>query len=121
MRWRTIEQLGECLARGLLPVIPAQRLCGASGDLAPMVENVINVIAIELLTATQALEFHAPLASSVPLECVRAVRRAHVAALDEDSYLASDIAAAAALVRNDAIAAAADIEDLPSIGGDRRS
>ena len=93
----------------------------AARRLAPMVENVINVIAIELLTATQALEFHAPLASSAPLERVRAALRAHVAALDEDRYLASDIAAAAELVRNDAITAAANIACLPSIGGDRRS
>jgi histidine ammonia-lyase len=91
----------------------------AARRLAPMVDNVVHIVAIELLTAAQALEFHAPLASSAPLERVRAAVRARVAALDEDRYLASDIAAAAELVRNGSIAAAADIDCLPSLADDR--
>ncbi len=83
--------------------------------LLAMAENAQHIIAIELLAATQAIEFHAPLASSPPLERVRAALRARVAALDEDRYLAPDIASAAELVRSGMIAAAANIDCLPSI------
>ena len=43
--------------------------------LAAMVENTANVVAIELLAAAQGCDFHAPMASSVPLERVRAAAR----------------------------------------------
>ena len=36
VRWAVIEALDACLRRGLLPVIPSQGSCGASGDLAPL-------------------------------------------------------------------------------------
>lgn len=36
VRWSTIAFLGACLAKGLVPVIPAQGSVGASGDLAPL-------------------------------------------------------------------------------------
>lgn len=36
VRWETLEQLGACLERGLIPVIPGQGSVGASGDLAPL-------------------------------------------------------------------------------------
>ncbi|GAA0573171.1 histidine ammonia-lyase [Craurococcus roseus] len=34
--WAVIERLEACLAHGLLPAIPSQGSCGASGDLAPL-------------------------------------------------------------------------------------
>jgi histidine ammonia-lyase len=81
-----------------------------------MAENAVNVIAIELIAAAQGCDFHAPLKSSPPLERVRARLRERVPRLDHDRYLASDIAAAADLVRSGALAAAADV-DLPGIEG----
>jgi len=36
VRWQVIELLQQMLARGVLPVIPAQGSVGASGDLAPL-------------------------------------------------------------------------------------
>ena len=45
-----------------------------------MVENATAVIGIELLAAAQGCDFHAPLTSSAPLEAVRALLRAEVAA-----------------------------------------
>ena len=81
----------------------------AARRLAPMTENVINVIAIEFLAAAQGCDFHAPLTSSVPLERVRARLREQVSMLDHDRYLAPDIAAAAALVRSGALTAAPGI------------
>jgi histidine ammonia-lyase len=82
--------------------------------LAEMAENALNVVAIELLTAAQGCDFHAPLVSSAPLERVRARLRADVPRLEDDRYLAPDIAAAAALVRTGAVATAAAVE-LPDV------
>jgi histidine ammonia-lyase len=84
--------------------------------LAAMAENAANVVAIELIAAAQGCDFHAPLASSAPLEQVRARLRERVASLDQDRYLAPDIAAAADLVRSGALVAAADVT-LPSFEG----
>ena len=36
VRWLVIEQIEQMLARGVLPVVPAQGSVGASGDLAPL-------------------------------------------------------------------------------------
>ncbi len=48
--------------------------------LVAMAENAMAVIGIELLAAAQGCDFHAPLASSPPLEAVRALLRATRAA-----------------------------------------
>ena len=57
-----------------------------------------------------------PLASSPPLERARARLRECVPRLDDDRYLAPDIAAATDLVRSGALTAATDL-DLPGIEG----
>ena len=36
VQWSVVALLGECLARGLVPLIPGQGSVGASGDLAPL-------------------------------------------------------------------------------------
>ncbi len=36
VQWSTVQLLGDCLDRGLVPVIPGQGSVGASGDLAPL-------------------------------------------------------------------------------------
>jgi histidine ammonia-lyase len=72
-----------------------------------MAENLTQILAIELLAACQGCDFHAPLASSAPLERVRARVRAEVPHLSDDRHLATDIAAAADLVRSGAVAVAA--------------
>ena len=69
-----------------------------------MAENLTQIIGIELLAGCQGCDFHAPLASSAPVERVRALLRARVPHLDDDRYLAPDIAAAADLVRSGAVA-----------------
>jgi histidine ammonia-lyase len=84
--------------------------------LAAMAENAVNVIAIELIAAAQGCDFHQPLSSSAPLERVRARLRERVLRLENDRYLAPDIAAAADLVRSGALTAAADA-DLPGFEG----
>ncbi len=86
--------------------------------LLPMVENASAIIGIELLAAAQGCDFHAPLASSPPLEAVRALLRAEAPRLDEDRYMHPDMQAATALARRGALAAAAGAVPLPSIAGD---
>ncbi len=83
--------------------------------LSPMAENAVNIVGIELLAAAQACDFHAPMLSSAPLECVRKLLRTQVPHLDEDRYFAPDIAAAAALVRSGALAEAAGVDLLPEL------
>jgi histidine ammonia-lyase len=82
--------------------------------LLPMVENAINIVGIELLTAAQACDFHAPLRSSAPLEAVRAAIRAGVPHLDEDRLMHPDLLEAARLARDGIVADAAGMA-LPGI------
>ncbi len=83
--------------------------------LLPMADNLFAVIAIELLAAAQACEFHAPLRSSASLEAVRTALREKVPALVEDRHMHPEIAAAIALVRDDRIVTAAGDGSLPSL------
>jgi histidine ammonia-lyase len=87
-----------------------------SRRLLPMVDNVMGVIGIELLCAAQGCDFHAPLASSAPLEAVRRLLRGVVPHLEDDRHLHPDIEKAIALVRSGAVAAAAGV-DLPGVAG----
>lgn len=54
--------------------------------------NAAGVIGIELLTATQGIDFHAPLKTSPQLEAVRAAIRTHVPHYATDRYFADDLA-----------------------------
>ena len=82
--------------------------------LMPMVANLGHILGIELLAAAQGCDFHQPLASSPPLEAVRACLRAAVPMLDEDRYFAPDMEQATALVRAGALVDAAGLS-LPSL------
>jgi histidine ammonia-lyase len=84
--------------------------------LAAMAENAVSVVAIELIAAAQGCDFYQPLRSSAPLERVRERLRQDVPRLEQDRYLAPDIAAAAELVRSGALTATAGI-DLPGFEG----
>jgi histidine ammonia-lyase len=83
----------------------------AAYRLAEMAENVVGVIAIELLGAAEAIEHHRPLTSSPPLEAVHALVRSRVEPLLADRLLAPDIAALSDLVRTGAVACAAGLPD----------
>jgi histidine ammonia-lyase len=87
----------------------------AARRLLPMADNVAAVLGIELLAAAQGCDFHAPLASGVMLEQIRALLRAEVPHLDEDRAMAPDIARAIALVRSGRLAHAAEQADLPEV------
>ncbi len=83
--------------------------------LLPMAGNLGAILAIELLAAAQGVDFHAPLASSAPLEAVRRLVRAAVPRLEDDRYIHPDIAAAIALVQAGEVVAAAGAVVLPGV------
>ncbi len=67
--------------------------------LLDMAENAATVVAIELLAATQGLDFRHPLKSSEPLEAAAQEIRTLVNPYERDRYFAPDIAAISAYVR----------------------
>jgi len=85
--------------------------------LLEMAENATAVIGIELLAAAQGCDFHAPLASSPPLEAMRMLLRRDVPTLTEDRYLHPDLHHATALVRDGIVAAVAE-DQLPTLEGE---
>ena len=83
--------------------------------LMDMADNASAVVGIELLAAAHGCDFHRPLASSRPLEAVRALLRREVPTLEEDRFMHPDMEAAIALVREDAVVKAAGLA-LPGLG-----
>jgi len=81
--------------------------------LAEMAENVAGIVAIELLAAAQGIAFHRPMRSSEALEAAIALIRERVPPLDEDRFLAPDIAAVKDLVRTGAFRRFVPAELLP--------
>jgi histidine ammonia-lyase len=77
-----------------------------------MNENLSLIIGVELLCAAQGVEFRAPLATSPVLQRLLATVRQAVPPLGEDRYMAGDLAAAAALVREGRVAEVCGIRDL---------
>ncbi|MDP1902281.1 MAG: histidine ammonia-lyase [Rubrivivax sp.] len=76
----------------------------AARRLQPMIANVAHILGIELLAAAQGVDFLRPLRSSAALEQVHALLRAQCPPMMQDRYLAPDIGAAAALVRDGSLA-----------------
>jgi histidine ammonia-lyase len=83
--------------------------------LASMADNAMSIIGIELLAAAQACDFHAPLASSPPLEAVRTLLRREVPRLEDDRYFHPDIIAATSLVSSRAVIDAVGAAALPGL------
>jgi histidine ammonia-lyase len=83
--------------------------------LASMADNAMSVVGIELLAAAQACDFHAPLASSAPLEALRSLLRRDVPHLENDRYFHPDITAATSLVSRSAVIEAIGAGTLPSL------
>ena len=71
-----------------------------------MNQNLAHIIAIELLCGVQGIEFRAPTKTSDCLMNVVAAVRCQVARLEDDRYMADDIAAARTMVANQSIIAA---------------
>jgi histidine ammonia-lyase len=71
--------------------------------LLDMAENAATVVAIELLAATQGLDFRRPQISSKPLEQAAHDIRSLVGPYERDRYFAPDIAAITGYVRSGAL------------------
>ena len=80
-----------------------------------MAENTQNIIAIELMTAAQACDFHAPLKASPEIEKARLLLREQVPHLDEDRRQGPEISAARELVRSGKLVAVLEEGRLPKI------
>jgi len=65
----------------------------AARRLGEMAENTRTIVAIELLAAAQAIDFHAPLKTSSSLQGVHRAIRERVVFYAEDRFFAPDIAA----------------------------
>jgi histidine ammonia-lyase len=75
----------------------------AARKFARIVENLEAVLAIELLTAFQAMEFLRPLTTSRPLEKVRTAFRKVVPAWKKDRQLSIDLEKARAFLSSEAV------------------
>ena len=65
-----------------------------------ILENLEHILAIELLSASQAIEFRRPLKSSALLEFAHDLIREQVAFAEEDRVFAEDINKVTALIAN---------------------
>jgi histidine ammonia-lyase len=72
--------------------------------LGQMVTNLERILGVELLCATQGIEFRAPLSTSETLQGVMARLRAVVPPLEDDRYTAPDIEVASTLISSGEIA-----------------
>ncbi|WP_416799512.1 histidine ammonia-lyase [Ciceribacter azotifigens] len=89
--------------------------CHGARRLLQMTENLFAIVGIELLAAAQGVEFRAPLTTSPELLKAIATLRAVVRALDEDRFMAPDLAAAAALVAGGTLNASVSPGILPEL------
>lgn len=86
----------------------------AARRLLEMADNTCGIVAIELLSAAQGLDFRAPLKSSARLEAAKAELRERVAFYDKDRYFAPDIEQAKQWVSSGALKRYLPPELLPS-------
>jgi histidine ammonia-lyase len=91
--------------------------CHGARRLLQMTDNLFSIIGIEAMAAAQGVEFRAPRATSPELAKAMAVIRAAFPTLDEDRYMADDLAAASSLVSSGALAAAVTPGILPPLEG----
>ena len=77
---------------------------GAARRLAPMLANLRNILAIELLAAAQGIDFLAPLRPGIEARRAYEIVRSLSKPLDADRSLSSDIAAVAAAMSNSGLA-----------------
>jgi histidine ammonia-lyase len=76
----------------------------AARRLGDIFENVVGILSVEWLAASQGIDFRAPLQTSKPLEDAKAILREKVPFYDKDRYFATDIENAAALIYNEDLA-----------------
>jgi len=93
--------------------------CHAARRLDSMNHNLASIIGIELLTGVQGIEFRAPIETSPALIKVMRVIRKKVKRLEQDRYLADDIAIAKQMVMSgEIIGVLADDDLLPDLSSE---
>jgi len=80
-----------------------------------MNNNLVNILAIELLCAARGIEFRAPLQTSDALQQVLACVREKIPTLLQDRYMSNDIEAAARLITQDLAKAYATSIAMPQL------
>jgi histidine ammonia-lyase len=91
--------------------------CHGARRLLQMTDNLFGIVGIEAVTAAQGIDFRAPLTTSAVLREAMAAIRSVVATLEVDRYMASDLEAAAELVRSGALNASVGAGVLPALEG----
>ncbi|SIQ87624.1 histidine ammonia-lyase [Rhizobium sp. RU20A] len=89
--------------------------CHGARRLLAMTENLFAILGIEALAGAQGVELRAPLVTSPALSKAIAALRAVVPTLDEDRYMAPDLAAATTLVSSGGLIAAVAEGILPGL------
>lgn len=82
----------------------------AARRLEKMNANLAVILGVEAICGAQGIAFRAPLQTSERLQAAMTRLRADIPTIEADRYLAPDLQAAAALVRNGALADAAGLE-----------
>jgi histidine ammonia-lyase len=81
---------------------------GAGKKLAQVIDNARRVIAIEILCATQGIEYRLPQRPGTGVASVVDLIREHVPSLDQDRSLTDEIETVTALIGDGSVADAAD-------------
>ncbi|MCP4184500.1 MAG: histidine ammonia-lyase [Hyphomicrobiales bacterium] len=84
--------------------------------LVRMNENLSNILAVELLCSVQGMEFRVPLKTSPSLTSVMGLVRESVPVLNDDRYMAPDLAKAAALIKSGDIITSCGKSPLDELG-----
>ncbi len=90
--------------------------CHGARRLLAMTQNLYGIVGIEAVTAAQGVELRGPLETSPELVKALAAVRGRVASLEEDRYLAGDLAAAVELVADGSLEASVSAHLLPRLG-----
>jgi len=89
--------------------------CHGARRLLAMTDNLFGIIGIEAVAGVQGVELRGPLATSPELRKAMACLRAAVPALDDDRYMANDLAAAARLVADGTLTSSVSPGLLPGL------
>jgi histidine ammonia-lyase len=106
-RVETVELLLECLARGILPLVPSRGSVGASGDLAPLAHLALPLVGEGLARVDGEVVPGAEALARVGLEPVRLKAKEGLSLVNGTQFMAA--VAALGLVRAHRLARTADV------------
>ena len=89
--------------------------CHGARRLLQMTENLFAIIGIEALAGAQGVELRAPLTTSAELQKAIDCVRDAVPSLEEDRYMANDLAAATRLIADGALVGSVSANILPAL------